>query len=149
MTIYEQVPAQLKDAMKARDPARLAALRNIRAAFLTEMKRDNSEDLADEACTAILRRLEKQRKESIDAFTQGGRDEQAAAERAELGILQEFLPSLADEDTTRAWVQEAIDAVGASGPKDIGRVMGALMGQHKGEVDGTLANRILRELLAG
>jgi len=148
MTIYEQVTAQLKDAMKARDTARLTALRNIRAAFLTEMKKDNSEDLADEACTAILRRLEKQRKESIDAFTQGGRDEQAAAERAELGILQEFLPSLADEDTTRAWVQEAIDAVGASGPKDIGRVMGVLMGQHKGEVDGGLANRILKELLA-
>ena len=149
MSIYEKISAQMKDAMKAKDLARLSALRGIRAAFLTEMKKDNSEELADGACVEILRRLEKQRKESIEAFAGGGRDEQAAAERAELAILQEFLPSLADEETTRAWVQEAIDAVGASGPKDIGRVMGALMGKHKGEVDGTLANRILRELLAG
>ena len=74
--------------------------------------------------------------------------EQAAAERSELSIVQEFLPSLADEETTRAWVKEAVEAVGASSPKDIGSVMGKLMGSHKGEVDGALANRILRQVLA-
>jgi len=149
MSIYEQVTARMKDAMKSKEPARLAALRNIRAAFLTEMKKDNSKALPDEACVGVLRRLEKQRRESIEAFDGAGRAEQAAAERAELAVVQEFLPSLADEETTRTWVEEAIASVGASGPKDLGRAMGAIMAAHKGEVDGTLANRILRERLAG
>ncbi|HMB68646.1 MAG TPA: GatB/YqeY domain-containing protein, partial [bacterium] len=64
MAIQEQITAQMKDAMRAKDSARTNALRNIRAAFLNEMKKDNSESLGDEACVAILRRLEKQRKES-------------------------------------------------------------------------------------
>lgn len=147
MSIYERITAQMTQAMKSKDPTRLSALRNIRAAFLTEMKKDNSKDLPDAACVEVLRRLEKQRRESIAAFEGGGRAEQAAAERAELGIVQEFLPALADEATTRAWVKEAIAAVGAPGPKDLGRVMGAIMAKHKGEIDGALANRILREML--
>ena len=148
MPILDEVSTQMKQALRARQSVRLAALRSIRAAFLNEMKKDGSETLSDEVCVALLRRLEKQRGESIEAFEQAGREERAATEREELAVIQEFLPSLADEDTTRAWVQEAIDAVGASGPKDIGPVMSALMGKHKGEVDGGLANRILRELLA-
>jgi uncharacterized protein YqeY len=148
MSIFDEITSQMKDALKSKDSLRLSALRNIRASFLHEMKKDNSKELADEICVQILRRLEKQRKESIAAFEQGGRDEQAAAERSELSIVQEFLPSLADEETTRAWVKEAVEAVGASSPKDIGSVMGKLMGSHKGEVDGALANRILRQVLA-
>jgi uncharacterized protein YqeY len=134
--------------MRAKDAARLAALRNMRAAFLNEMKKDNSVTLDDAVCVELLRRLEKQRKESIEAFEMGGRAEQAAAETAELGVIQEFLPKLADEGTTRQWVQDAIAASGAKGPADTGRVMGALMKAHKGEVDGTLANRLVKELLA-
>lgn len=149
MSIYERITAQMTQAMKSKDPTRLAALRNIRAAFLHEMKKDNSKDLPDDACVDVLRRLEKQRRESIEAFEGGGREERAAAERADLGIVQEFLPSLADEATTRAWVKAAIASVGAAGPKDLGKVMGAIMAKHKGEIDGGLANRILRELLAG
>jgi uncharacterized protein YqeY len=148
MSIYERITAQMTQAMKSKDPTRLAALRNIRAAFLHEMKKDNSKDLPDEACVDVLRRLEKQRRESIEAFESGGREAQAAAERADLAVVREFLPALADEVTTRAWVQEAIAAAGAAGPKDLGRVMGAIMAKHKGEIDGGLANKILRELLA-
>jgi len=148
MSIFDEITSQMRDALKSKDSLRLSALRNIRASFLHEMKRDNSKELADEICVQILRRLEKRQKESIAAFEQGGRDEQAAAERAEIQIIQEFLPSLADEETTRGWVQEAVASVDASSPKDIGSVMGVLMGSHKGEVDGALANRILREVLA-
>lgn len=149
MAIYDQVSAQMKEALKAKDSARLAALRNFRAAFLTEMKKDNSDSLADEACVAILRRLEKQRKESIEAFEKAGRTEMAEAEKAELVILQEFLPSLADEAQTRAWVEAAIAETGAAAPSDAGRVMGAVMKAHKGEVDGGLAKKIAGELLSG
>lgn len=149
MGIFETVTAQMKEALKAKDPARLAALRNIRAAFLNEMKKDNAAGVADEVCVGILRRLEKQRLESIEAFEKAGRAEQAAAEKADLTVIRSYLPSLADEATTRRWVQEAIAASGPSGPSDVGKVMGALMKAHKGEMDGALANRLARELLAG
>ena len=143
----ETVTAQLKDAMKAKDAARLGALRNIRAAFLVEMKKDGAETLDDATSIAVLRRLAKQRQESIDAFEQAKRPERVAEERAELAVVEEFLPRLADEATTRAWVREAIAASGASTAKELGKVMGALMKAHKGDVDGDLARRLAAELL--
>ncbi len=149
MGIEQSVTARLSAAMKARDSERVTALRAIRAAFLVEMKKDNAQTLSDEVCTEILRRLTKQRRESIEAFESAGRPERAAAERAELAILEEFLPALADEATTRAWVTEAIAATGAAAPGDIGRVMGAVMKAHKGAVDGPLARRLAEELLGG
>jgi len=143
----EVVTAQMKDAMKAKDAARLGALRNIRAAFLVEMKRDGSETLDEATAIAVLRRLAKQRQESIEAFEQAQRPERVGEERAELAVIEEFLPRLADEATTRAWVDEAIAATGATSPKELGKVMGALMKVHKGDVDGDLARRIAAERL--
>ena len=149
MAIVDEVSHQMKEALRARQERRLVALRSIRAAFVNEMKRDGSETLADDVCTVLLRRLEKQRKESIEAFEGGGREERAAAEREELSVIQSFLPSLADLETTRGWVKETIASTGASAKGDIGRVMGALMKVHKGDVDGGLAKGIASELLAG
>jgi len=143
----ETVTAQLTAAMKAKDAARLGALRNMRAAFLVEMKKDGSETLDDATSIAVLRRLAKQRQESIDAFTQAKRPDRVAEERAELAVIEEFLPRLADEATTRAWVQEAIAASGAGSAKELGKVMGALMKAHKGDVDGDLARKLAAELL--
>jgi hypothetical protein len=148
MGLVETVAAQMKDAMKAKDAPRLGALRNIRAAFLTEMKKDGSETLDDATSIGVLRKLAKQRQESIEAFSQGGRPERADEERAELAVIETFLPRLADAATTRAWVQEAIAASGAGSPKELGKVMGALMKAHKGDVDGDLARQIASELLA-
>jgi uncharacterized protein YqeY len=149
MPILDAVGDQLKQAMRAQDKPRLAALRNIRAAFLNAMKEDGSETLADEACIAVLRRLAKQRAESIEAFETGRRPEKAAAERAELALIESFLPRLADEATTREWVHQAIASSGAQSPKELGKVMGALMKEHKDQVDGNLARRLAAELLAG
>ncbi len=149
MSIEQTVTARLSEAMKARDSDRLTALRAIRAAFLVEMKKDNAQTLSDEVSTEVLRRLAKQRRESIEAFESAGRPERAAAERAELAILEEFLPALADEATTRTWVEEAIATTGAAAPSDVGRVMGAVMKAHKGTVDGPLARRLAEERLGG
>jgi uncharacterized protein YqeY len=149
MGIEQTVNEGLATAMKARDAARVAALRGIRAAFLNEMKKDNARTLSDEVSVEVLRRLAKQRRESIDAFEAAGRPERAAEERAELAVIEEFLPRLADEAATRAWLREAIAQSGAAGPGDVGKVMGALMKAHKGEVDGQLARRLAQELLAG
>jgi uncharacterized protein YqeY len=149
MALFDEVTAGLSAALKAKDAPRVAALRSIRAAFLVEQKKDNAATLTDEVCIALLRRLEKQHHESIEAFEKAGRAERVAAERAELAVIESFLPRLADEATTRAWVDEAVAATGAAQPADLGRVMGALMKAHKGEVDGNLARRIAAERLSG
>ena len=149
MAIFDDVVAQITAAMKAKDAPRLTALRGIRAAFLHETKKDNSKSLADDVCTGLLRRLEKQRHESIEAFEAAGRPERVAEERAELAVIQEFLPHLADPAQTQTWVAEAIAATHASKPGDVGRVMAAVMKAHKGDVDGTLAKKIASELLGG
>jgi uncharacterized protein len=149
MGLVERVSEEMKAAQKARDPDRLAALRNVRAALLTEMKKDGSETLDDAVATAVLRRLVKQREESIAAFAGAGRADRADAERAEKAVIEAFLPSLADDATTRAWVQEAIAQTGATSARDLGRVMGALMKAHKDDIDGKRAREIASELLAG
>ena len=149
MALLDEVSEGIKDALRARETDRLTALRSIRAAFLNEMKKDGADSLPDAVCTTLLRRLEKQRKESIEAFEAAGREDRAAPERAELAVIQGFLPSLADEATTRGYVEAAIAESGAQAPGDIGRVMGALMKAHKGEIDGGLAKRIAAELLGG
>jgi len=149
MSIADDVTSQMKAAMKAKEALRLSTLRSMRTAFLNEMKKDGSDSVSDEVCQTLLRKLEKQRKESIEAFTKGDRPEMAENERAELAVIQEFLPQLADEAQTRAWVEAAIAQTGAAGAKEMGKVMGALMKAHKAEIDGTLARGIVQELLNG
>ena len=148
MSILDDVSAQMKAAMKAREAAKLKALRGIRAGFITAMKEDGSDRLSDEACLVVLRRLSKQRKDSIESYTSAGRADLAAEEQAELDVIDTFLPSLADEAQTRTWVQEAIETTGAFSPREMGRVMGAVMKAHKGEVDGNLTRKIASELLS-
>jgi uncharacterized protein len=148
MPIFDEVRKQMTDAMRAKDAPRLAVLRGMRAAFQTEMKREGAETLSDDACVTVLRRLAKQRKESIDAFEKASRTDRAAEERAELEMIETFLPSLADESQTRSWVEAAIAETGASATGDVGRVMGAVMKAHKGDVDGLLAKKLAAELLS-
>lgn len=147
MGLVERVSEQMKAAQKSRDAAQLSALRNVRAALLNEMKKDGSATLDDAVATAVLRRLAKQREESIAAFENVGRTDRAEAERAEKAVIESFLPRLADEATTRAWVQAAIAETGAASPRDLGRVMGALMKAHRDDVDGQLARKLAGGLL--
>ena len=148
MSIADDVTSQMKDAMKAKDATRLSTLRSMRTAILNEMKKDGSESVSDGVCESLFRKLEKQRKESIEAFTKGGREEMAENERVELAVIQEFLPQLADREKTKSWVQAAIEETGASSQGEMGKVMGALMKAHKAEIDGNLAREIVQELLS-
>ncbi len=147
MSLVETVSEELKTAMRARDKPRVAALRGIRAAFIEAMKKDGSDTLSDEVVQPILRRLAKQRRESIEAFDKGGRPELAAEERSELTVIEAFLPQQADEAQTRKWVEAAIAQTGAAAMSDMGKVMGILMKNHRDTLDGKLANTIVRELL--
>ena len=148
MGLVERVSEEMKAAQKARDAGRLAALRNVRAALLNEMKKDGATTLDDAVATGVLRRLAKQREESIEAFTSAGRADRADAERAENALIESFLPKLADEATTRAWVQAAIAETGAASARELGKVMGAVMKAHKDDIDGGLARKLASELLA-
>ena len=147
MSIAERLSTELNAAMKSRDRVRATTLRGIRAAFIEEMKKDGSDSVSDDQAVAILRRLGRQRAESIEAFEKGGRPDLAETEKTELALIETFLPNLADEATTRAWVRAAIAETGAAGPGGIGKVMGYLMKNHKSEIDGKLAKSIAEELL--
>lgn len=149
MGLLEQVSADIKTAMLAKDAARTSALRNIRAAFIEALKADGAQTLSDDAATGVLRTLAKRRKESIDAYVSGGREDLAADERAELAVINGYLPQQADEATTRAWISAAIAETGASSVKEMGKVMGALSKAHGDAVDKGLASRLVKELLGG
>lgn len=146
-SISDEVNASLKSAMLAKDAGRLRALRGIRAAFLTAMKEDGADAVADERAVAELRRLAKMRRESIDMFRQGGRDDLREQEEEELAVIEKWLPVLADEAKTREWAEMAVEQTGAKGKKDFGKVMGKVMKEHKAEIDGALLKRVVTELL--
>jgi uncharacterized protein YqeY len=148
MSLAETITEQMKTAMRAKDTTRLTTLRSLRAAFLTLMKADGSESLDDEQAVAILRKQSKQRQDSMEAFEKAGRTDLYDIEKAEFAIIEEFLPSLADADQTRAWVEAAIAVTGASSPKEMGKVMGMVMKDHRAEVDGNLVRQIASQLLA-
>ena len=149
MAIYDDVSSQMKDAMRAKDRARLTALRNIRAAFIAAIKEDGSDSIGDDRAQAILRTLAKQRRDSLETYTAAGRQDLADVEAAELAVIETFLPQLADEAQTRAWVAEAVAAAVATSMRDMGKVMGALMKARRGQVDGGLARKLVQEALQG
>ena len=149
MAIIDDVTTQMKAAMRAKEADKLRALRGIRAAFIEEMKKDGRDTLSDDAAVTTLRRLAKQRKDSLDTYADAGRQDLADAEAAELAVIETFLPQLADEAQTKAWVDEAVAQVGGSSMRDMGKVMGALMKAHRGDIDGGLAKKLVQAALQG
>ncbi len=149
MALFQDVSSALTVAMKARDAARVTALRNIRAGFIEAQKVDNAAGVSDERCIEVLRRLAKMRQESIEAFDAGGRAEMAAAERAELAVIASFLPAQASEAQTEVWAKAAITETGAASARDMGKVMGALSKAHKDALDMKVARAVVERLLAG
>lgn len=148
-SIVERVSEDLKNAMKAKDADRTRALRMIRAAFI-EAEKAGQGAVTDERAVEALRRIRKQRVESAEAYRAGGRPELADAEEAEMRVIDEYLPRLADRDQTLVWVREAISATGATSQKEVGKVMGAVMKAHKAEVDAALVKELATaELPAG
>lgn len=125
-------------AMKAGDKPRTGALRLILAKVKDrdiELRTASSQPDDDTLVTEVLQKMAKQRKESIELFEQGGRADRAAEERAELAVIEEFLPSQLDEAATRAAIEEVKAAVGASSVKDMGKVMAALKERFAGRLD--------------
>lgn len=152
MTIQEKIVSDIKAAMKARSQDRLRVLRSLKAKLMEKEiseRKDGEASLSDEQSIEVLMKAAKQRKESIDQFEEGGRDDLAENEKAELTIIEEYLPEMMDEDDVRSVVKEKIAATGATGMQDMGKVMGPLMGQLKGKADGGLVSKIVKEELGG
>jgi len=148
LSIAKQVDAEVKVAMKAKDKAAVAALRNIKTALATAAKDGGVDSVEDGEAVKVLRKLAKMRQESIDMYEKAGDSgaERAAAEKAELVIIERWLPQLADEATVRQWVQAILDT--GDGPPNKGKIMGALMKDHKDELDGKMAQQVVSDMLA-
>jgi len=152
MTIQEQIISDIKDAMKAKEKDRLQVLRSLKAKLMEKEiseRKGGEAKLTDEQAVEVLMKAAKQRKESIEQFEEGGRDDLAENEKAELEIIEAYLPEMMDEEEVRAVVKEKIEALGAKGMQDMGKVMGPLMGQLKGKADGSLVSTIVKEELGG
>jgi hypothetical protein len=146
MPVKQELDAALKDAMKAKDSVALDAVRAIKSAIkLAEI--EVGKELADEDVHAVIQKAVKQRKDSIEQFTTGGRQDLVAVEEAQVAVLTRFLPAQLSEAEVAKLVDEAVAATGAAGPKDMGKVMGALMPKVKGKADGGLVNRLVKAKL--
>ncbi len=145
MSVKERLLDDLKTAMKARDQLRLDTLRMVKAKIQekeVELRGKKGRDhvLEDDDILQVLTTSAKQRRDSIESFRAGGREELAAKEEKELAIIQEYLPQqLSDEDLERL-VQEAVEETGAASPKDMGKVMKVVMTKVKGQADGKRIN---------
>ncbi len=130
----EQLPALMKEAMKAGDKKRLGAVRLIAAAMKDREieARGAGREMTEEDEQAVLRKMVKQRQDSIVAYEAAGRDELAAQERDEVAVIAEFLPQMMDEAGTRAAIADAIAETGAAGPKDMGKVIAAVKASTPG-----------------
>lgn len=148
MSLMDKVSADLKAAMLAKDAPRVTGLRMIRAAFI-ELEKEGKGAVTDERCIDKLKSLKKQRLDSIAAYEGAGRQDLADQEKLELGIIESFLPTLADEAQTLLWVKEAVAASGATSQKELGKAMGALMKAHKDDIDAGLARTLLAKELGG
>ncbi|GJD87898.1 MULTISPECIES: GatB/YqeY domain-containing protein [Methylobacterium] len=143
--------AEMKEAMKAGEKDKLATIRMIQAALKDkdiEARGLGKEAVSDEEILALLQKMIKQRTESAGVYEQGGRPELAANERAEIAIIQGFLPQQMDEAETKAAIDAAIAETGAAGPKDMGKVIGALKGKFAGRMDFGRASGLVKDALA-
>ena len=148
MTLLETINQDLKQAMKSGDEVGKRTLRSLKAAITRAQKDKDNRPLTDEEIVIVLQKQAKQRRDSIAAYEQAGRDDLVAEETAELAVIERYLPQMMSEDEIRQAAQVAIADVGAASPRDMGKVMGKLMPQLRGKADGRLVNQIVRELLA-
>lgn len=137
----------LKAAMKKGDKRRVATLRLLLAALKNE-KIQAQRSLTDEEVEAVVRRAVKQRRDSIEQYARGGRDDLVQAETEELGIIEEYLPKGFSEEEIEAALRSVILEKGLTSPRDVGLAMKEVMARHRGRVDGKRAQEIARRLLA-
>ena len=150
MSLKEQLTEDMKTAMKAKEEGkqRLAVIRMVRSAIRQqEIDGNGKQALDDEGVIAIISKEVKMRKDSLEEFKKGDRQDLVAQTEAEIAVLMPYLPQQLSEEEIRTFVKEAVEKSGASSQKDMGKVRGLLMPKVKGRADGKLVNSIVREML--
>ena len=147
MTLQEKIQSHLAEAMRNKDQLRLSVLRMMKSA-LKNKEVEKMKPLEEAECVAVLNTLVKQRKDSVEQFRNGGREELAQKEEAEIKIIEEYLPAAASDDDIRSAVEAAIQETSAASIKDMGRVMKATMSRLAGKtVDGSRVSQLVKENL--
>ena len=154
MSLLDELNADLKAAMLARDEPRKRAIRSIKTAIsnaVVEKRRNSGPDaaLSDQEVLQVINKEAKERRDSIEQFEQAGRTDLVAKEAADLAVLETYLPRQLDRDELVPIVQGIIVETGATGPQQIGIVMRTAMARLRDRADGKLVNQIARELLGG
>ena len=147
MGLQEKVMQEMKEAMKAKDSVALESLRAIKSAILLANTEKGAGALSEADELKLLQRLVKQRKDSAAIFTEQGREDLAAPELAQAGIIEKFLPEQLSEEDIADVVESVISKLGASGMKDMGKVMGVVSKQLAGQADGKTISGIVRAKL--
>ena len=148
MSLQQQINDDIKDAMKARNADRLAALRAVKSAIMLEATKEGTTTVPDKVSLKLIAKLVKQRKDSAAIFIKQNRQDLAEDEINQLAYLEVYLPSQMGENEVREIVREVIAQVGASSSADIGKCMGLLMGRLNGKAEGALISKLVREALS-
>lgn len=148
MNLFDQISADIKSAMLAKDKVRLEALRGVKKEFLeAKTAKGSNGELADDAAMKILAKMVKQRKETAELYTQQNRPELAENELAEAAVIETYLPKALTEEELTAELQKIIADLGATSAKEMGRVMGVASKALAGRADGKAISAKVRELL--
>ncbi|GEL14448.1 GatB/YqeY domain-containing protein [Pediococcus cellicola] len=147
MSLVQTITDDMKTAMKARDKKTLSVIRMLKAALMNEKVKVNHE-LNDEEAQAVIAREYKQRKESLDEFKKGNREDLAADTQEELKVVEKYMPKQLSQAEIEKIVAETISTVGATNTADFGKVMGAVMPKVKGKADGKLVNQAVKSQLS-
>jgi len=150
MTLHQKIKEQVKEAMLAKDTVRLMVVRGLSAAFVNELvakKRKPTEELKDDEALAVIKRVVKQHKDSIEQFEKGGRKDLVKEEEAELKILETYLPKMLDEKEVKKIAEAVKNKMDFSNKSKIGIFVGAVMKECKGLADGSTVKKIAEELL--
>ena len=151
MTLHQTIRNDVKEALRLRDKDSLSALRTLLSEIANEViaqGKDRSEDLPDEDVLRVIGRLAKQRRDSIEQFQKGGRDDLVRSEKAELSILERYLPEQMSEDDIRAFLEKKKSDLGLTDPSHVGALMAASMKELRGVADGKTVMRLAAELLS-
>jgi len=151
MTIKDRILNDIKESMKAKDSDRLRVLRSLKAKMMEKEiseRKGGEAELTDDQAVEVLMKAAKQRKESIDQFDKGGRNDLVEAEKKELKIIESYLPDMLSKEEIREFVRKKIDELGAASMADMGQVMGPVMNELKGKADGTLVSSVVKEELS-
>jgi len=147
MTLKEQITEDMKSAMRAKETERLGTIRLLLAA-IKQREVDERITVDDAGIIAIVEKLIKQRKDSIEQFQKAGRTDLVDQENKELGILQAYMPAQLSEAEVQAAIQKTISSLGAAGPQDMGKVIGALKAQLAGKADMGMVSGMVKAALA-